>query len=345
MVSFRKNKDDKPTEKSRYHYDLPPKGNGEISDVLLTEEKEPPLVAALVETDNSKDDDVIYELVVDEKENSLDFQATDTSSEPSSAEILETQDLNDQVAKLCSEYAGINQQLEKSLTSSNELSRQLEKSRKVVTASYVALGIAGLACLLGIGTFVTTINMQRDVDDLKEMLATENAKIVTLKQEAIEKDKATDGQIVLLNEKVDKIFASNDLESVLQVTQELKKQVNALASKNLAAMENQSHLENHPPRESKVSLPSLKVKPVDEPVSDKKSPVDSPAKEFAPADKTEIEKKSQNSKPSTPEAEDAAVAKLKKHHWHQIMKKQKKNSLPEPDGKPAKPSPPELPNL
>lgn len=344
MVSFGKNKDDKGTEKPRYRYDLPPEGSEGITDVLLTEEQAPPLVAALVEADSSKDDEVIYELVIDVKENSSDSPAADTPPNQASNEVLETPDLNAQVTKLCNEYAAINQQLEKSLMASNDLTKQLEKSKKVVTASYVALGVAGLACLLGIGTFVTGINMQRDVEDLKEMLATENTKILTLKQEAASKNQTLDGQIVQMNEKVDKIFASNDLGSVLQVTQELKKQVSALASKNLAAMASRNHQENHPPKESKISLPSLKVKSAEEPVSDKKTPANQSAKEPVPVAKTDTEKKSQNAKPSATDDETAAV-KPKKHRWHPVIKKLKAQNPPEHVEKAAKPSPPELPKL
>lgn len=334
MVSFGKNKDDKAAEKLRYRYDQPPTANEEIADVLLTEEKEPPLVAALVEPESSKGDDVIYELVVEE-------QKPDVTTEPAN-KAAEATDLNDQVAKLCSEYAAINQQLEKSLTASNDLTKQLEKSKKVVTASYIAFGVAGLACLLGIGAVVASINMQRDVEDLKNLLAAQTNQATILKQEAAVKNQAIDGQIALLNEKVEKIFASDNLDSVLQVTQELKKQVHALANKNLAAMAAQSRAESHPAKESKVSLPRLKVSVAEEePVANKKAVSHPSTEKTATTADATTEKKAQNVKQPAPENE-SLLTKLKKHRWHHASKKPKPQN--EHVEKKAK-LPPELPKL
>ncbi len=335
MVSFGKNKDDKAAEKSRYRYEQPTVANEDIADVLLTEEKEPPLVAALVEPESSKDDDVIYELVVEEEK-----PGVSSASEPVT-DSSEAGSLNEQVAKLCSEYAIINQQLENSLAASNELSKQLEKSKKVVSASYIALGVAGLACLLGIAAVVAGINMQRDVEDLKNLLNAQSNQATILKQEAAAKEKAIDGQIALLNEKVEKIFASDNLDSVLQVTQELKKQVSALANKNLAAMAAQSHAESHPPKESKVSLPSLKVNAAEEPAANKKVASHQATEKTAVTADANTEKKAQNGKQQAAENE-SLLTKLKKHRWHHASKKPKAQT--EHVEKKAK-LPPELPKL
>lgn len=336
MVSFGKNKDDKAAERSRYRYEQSAVANEDIPDVLLPEEKEPPLVAALVEPESSKGDDVIYELVVEEEKPQTE-SATEPVQEPPKAISL-----NEQVEKLCSEYAAINQQLEKSLAASNELSKQLEQSKKVVFASYIALGVAGLACFMGIGAVVAGMNMQRDVEDLKNLLAAQTNQATILKQEAAAKNQVIDGQIALLNEKVEKIFAADNLDSVLQVTQELKKQVHALANKNLAAMAAQSHAESHPPKESKVSLPSLKVKAAEEEAPTNKKPASHQAAEktvdTADAD---AEKKDQTAKQPAPEHE-SLLAKLKKHRWRHASKKPK---VPNEHVEKKTKLPPELPKL
>lgn len=322
MVSFGKNKDGKPAEKSRYRHD-------ETADILLGENNNSPLFTAFAESDISKENTMMDNTVIKEVSS-----AQKTAETPS-----EVANLNEQVTKLCQEYATVNQQLEKSLWASENLSQQLEKSKKVVNSSYITLGIAGLACLLGIGTFIAGMSMQRDVDDLKQMLAAENAKIITFKQEAATKDKALDGQIALLNQKVDKIFAADNLDSVLQVTQELKKQVHALANKNLAAMAAQNHTDNH----SKVSLPSLKAKPVEEVAFTKKT-LDNPvAEKTIPATDASTENNVQNAKPSAPDDE-AVTAKQKKRHWHHVSKKAKAQNHTEHVEKAPK-LPPALPNL
>lgn len=331
MVSFGKNKDDKAAEKLRYRYEPTSVADKEIADVLLTGQNEPPLVAALVESDaDNKGDDVIYELVVEDEKDNGNF-ANESANEPS-----EAANLNEQVARLCHEYEVINQQLEKSLVASNDLTRQLEKSKKVVTASYVALGVAGLACLLGVGAIMTGISMQRDVDDLKSSLVTLTNQTTAAKQELTLKNQNLDGQIAQLHGKVDKVFADNNLESVLQVTQELKKQVNALANKNLAIMSSHNHSEKPQLKESKVSLPSLKLDSGAETATDKKQL---------------LEKTAQNAKLPAFDDVEAIPAKQKKYRWHQslgkkLKRQQKTQKHAEHVEKTAKPpAPPVLPQL
>lgn len=313
MVSFGKNKDEQATEKQKYRYEQTSVPDKEIADVLLTENNEPPLVAALAEPDGHED---IYELVVEEaKDNSNSASESEFANES-----LETASLNEQVATLCREYEAINQQLEKSLIISNELAKQLEKSKKVVAAGYIALGIAGFACLLGVGAVVAGVSMERDVNDLRNSLAALANQTTVIKEQSTLKNQAIAGQIAQLNGKVDKIFASDNLNSVLQVTQELKKQVNALANKNLAIM-------NHQPKESKISLPSLKLN------SDTQSAAvnNQQADKTAPATKVdETQKKAQDANPAVLDDIETIPAKQKKHHWYQRLSKKFKRQQKAP---------------
>lgn len=340
MVSFEKDKEEQITETYKYRYEPPPvEDDEEIADVLLTESDEAPLVAALVEPDTHKDDEIIYELVVEEEKANVDA-ATDslkTDSASSAAtgsavessgtisdsaypenEAMEAASLNAQVTRLCQEYAAINQQLEKSLTASNELAKQLEKSKKLVAASYVALGIAGFSCLLGIGSVVAGVSMERDVNDLRSSLAALTNQVTVAKEESTLKNQAFNSQVTQLNEKVDKIFASDNLDSVLQVTQELKKQVNALANKNLAIMAGQRH---STPPQPKVSLPSLKVNADAPPAADKKPQPDKPV----PAVKTEdTPKKAEDAKHSAADNVEVVPLKQKIRRWRQNVSKKLK---------------------
>lgn len=337
MVSFGKNKDDKMAEKSRYRSEQDTAAAEEIADVLLTEKDDSPVVdpdvgSVAEDFDEFEDEE---KMLGAEAETKLENESSESAS------------LNEQVKKLCYEYEAINQQLEKSLVASHDLTKQLENSKKAGSSGYIALGIAVLACLLAVGAIVTNINMQRDVDDLREVLATEQAKILTLKQEAATKDKVIAEQMVLLNEKVEKIFASNNLESVLQVTQELKKQVSALANKNLAAMTRHSQMESHPTSESKVSLPSLKVETPAKFVIEKAvSPPQATEKGTSATAKPDAEKKPQNLELSGVDEKEAAPVKQKKHRWRKALSaKIKSLRKTENTEKPTKPTPPTLPTL
>ena len=366
MVSFEKDKEEKITKTYKYRYEPSPVADDEeIADVLLTENDEPPLVAALMETDTHKDDEMIYELVVEEEKANVaattdrlktepaNFATTDSAVESSETisdstypenEAMEAASLNAQVTRLCQEYAAINQQLEKSLTASNELAKQLEKSKKLVAASYVALAIAGFSCLLGIGSVVAGVSMERDVNDLRSSLAALTNQLTVAKEESTLKNQALNGQVAQLNEKVDKIFASDNLDSVLQVTQELKKQINALANKNLAIMA--SHAHSAPPQ-PKVSLPSLKVNSETQPAADKKPQPDKPA----PAAKTEdTPKKAEDAKYSAADNVEAVSLKQKIHRWRQNVSKKLKREPKAPKHtehvqKSSKTPVPDLPKL
>lgn len=302
MVSFGKNKDDKAVKKHRYRYDLPSEKEAEIADVLLTEQDEAPLAAALVEPVHSKDDEPIYELVLEEK--------TAAGNEaPSSA----TTSLNEQVEKLCREYEAVNQQLEKSLLASNELSKQLENSKKVVAASYIALSVAGLALLAGIGAVVMGINMQREAVDLRNSVAALNSQALVEKKQTALTNEKINAQIVELNDKVDKIFAVDNLDNVLQVTRELRKQVHALADKNLALMSNtQSRPVTEAAKPDKMVQPALKADAGPALSRDKKSAVNQPVDEPVAA-KTETIKKTPEDKPQPDKNADSNA------HWTVIV--------------------------
>jgi hypothetical protein len=252
MVRFGK-KDDKATKTQRYRYDLSSVADQEITDVLLTQKEEAPLAAALLESEMGKGDEVIYELVVEDK-NTAEKESPDTVG------------LSEQVEKLCREYEAINQQLAQSLVAANELSQQLEKSKKVVAASYVALAGAGLAFLVGIAAVVVGISMQRDVADLTNSVSALAAQTAVVKKDSTLTTKDMNARIAQLDEKVDKIFAMDNLDTVLQVTRELRKQVNALAHKNLAMM----NLHDETTKAHKILLPSFKLNAEKPLQSDKK---------------------------------------------------------------------------
>lgn len=242
MLSFGKNKDNQTVKNSRYNQVSV--ADEEIADVLLTEQNEAPLAAALVEPESNKGDDLIYELVVEPKSTATNEEA-----------LSENVNLNEQIEKLYREYEAINQQLEKSLVASQELTKQLEASKKVVKTSYMAVAVAGLAVLLAVGGIVVEINLQRDVTDLQNSIAALTGQVAVVKKEAVLKNQEMDKRVAQLNTKVEQIFAADNLENVLQVTRELRKQVSALASKNLAMM----NIRNAADQPKEISLPSLKL--------------------------------------------------------------------------------------
>jgi cell division protein FtsN len=330
MVSFGKGKDEKAGKKHRYDFD--PVANDEIVDILLTEENhevsEPPLAAALIEPENSQDEEFIYDLVV--KENNLPSAQSEPVTEPelatkaepefesqpeteaelefesqpeaepeaefepetiSEPEITDNREstpepqvtdelqlphsLAEQVANLSREYETINKQLEKSLLATHELTQQLAQSKNLSASHYLAMGVTSLAFLIAFGAVVASVNMERDVSDLKSSLNGLIAQTAAEKKQLAAKNKEIDNQIAQLNGKVNSIFAADNLDNVLQVTQELKKQVNALANKNLAILSNShNHLNNQTPKTDKAekaSLLALKSRDEGQPIAKKDS--------------------------------------------------------------------------
>lgn len=274
MVNFVKNKDDQTERKHGYEL----LADEEFADILLTEQDAPPLKAALLEPDTNKEDDFVYELVLEDKVATTDEQPTDAS-------------LNEQVAKLCHEYEAINQQLEKSLIASNDLTNQLEKSKKVVTIGYVALFVGVLAFLVGLGAAVVGINMQRDIDDLRASVASLTSQLALAKKETTLHTKELDGRTALLSDKLDKILAVDNLDDVLQVTGELRKQVDALASKNLGIINTRNQAANASVNPNKISSPSPKPDSAAPSQTDKSLAANHPVDKAEPATKVDAAKK------------------------------------------------------
>jgi hypothetical protein len=286
MLSFGKNRDDKGVKKHRYRYDLHSIAEEEIADVLLTDENQAPLAAALVEQNvaTDKGEEVIYELVVEEKTTSPSkpqvhetiekktvdavVQVAITTEVEKTEEPLESEkhpdlkmseSLHEQVAKLCHEYEAIHQQLETSLAASNELTKQLAASRKQTTLNYLILGVAGFALLLAIVSTVVTMSIQRDVNDLKDSFAALANQTVATKKETALKVKELEERVGQLNTKMDEFFTADNLDNVLQVTKELKKQIHALTSKSTAVSNLHAQLDGE--KEKSDLLSASEVKP------------------------------------------------------------------------------------
>lgn len=252
MVIFGKNQDSKAGRKHGYQYDMSLMADDVFVDVLLTERNAIPVKTKFWESETNKEDEVIYELVEEDKNT-----VPDETLEPT--DFTEPANLNEQVEKLCREYESINRQLEKSLIASDDLSKQLEKSKKGMAAGYIAMLIAGLAFLASAGAIVVVINMQRDLTDLKNSVAALVSQTAIVKTDTAMKIKEIDGQIAQLNDKIDKVFAVDNVNNVLQVTKELKKQVHDLASKKVALIDGGSQPADGAAKPDKISLPSLEV--------------------------------------------------------------------------------------
>jgi hypothetical protein len=171
---------------------------------------------------------------------------------------------------------------------------------------------------------------------------------------------------VLVNEKIDKIFASNNLEDVLQVTEELQSQIQSLADKNLAIITAQTQKaitqpEAHPVVRSKISLPSMKLNTPKESNSYTEPHPPVHEKTTTPTHEKTIshektspshEKKHSTVTPHKTHHENTTTESTQgeKHTKHPVTPAKPKVSPPpkhntEPAKKSAPPEPPTLPNL
>jgi cell division protein FtsN len=230
MANFGQNKDDMAVNKHK---------NNTTSEINPEIADEPSLDANLPDSE----EEVIYDLVAKNKN--------------ASNETLLAKNLAEQVANLCQEYESINEKLEKSLLASEHLIKQLAQAKKH-TGNYTALIIAGVAVLIGAGAALAAIDMQRDVADLKSSLASLTQQLVLEKQQADAKSKDIDSKIAQLTDRADKVFSAENMDNVLQVTKELRKQMRALAGKNLSALNARNQF-GEASNKPKISLPSLNL--------------------------------------------------------------------------------------
>jgi hypothetical protein len=340
MVSFGKNRDDKSAKKHRHRYDLQSIADDGIADVLLTDENQAPLAAALVEPAVAKGEEVIYELVIEERPiptpepepeheeqpQSLLNKTIPVASEHQAEEVLQESEpapdadlpesLSDQVAKLCNEYQAIHKQLETSLAASNALTKQLETSKKQAATHHLTLGVAGLALLLGIVATVVTVSIQRDVTDLKDSLAALENQTATTDKAVVLKIQEVEGRVGQLNTKVDEVFTADNLENVLEVTKELRKQIHALTNKSTAISSLHSHSAREHEKADKAGLSDTNDSSKDLPTTHKKSSHKSPSKvdavKKAQDDKLALANKWKKAEKSTDDVK-AKANKLAKH--------------------------------
>lgn len=342
MVSFGKNRDDKSAKKHKHRYDLQSIADDGVADVLLTDEDQAPLAAALVEPAVAKGEEVIYELVVeerpiptpepepkpDEQPQSLlnktipvasEHQVEEALQEPEPARAPDAdlpESLSEQVAKLCNEYQAIHKQLETSLAASNALTKQLETSKKQAATHHLTLGVAGLALLLGIVATVVTVSIQRDVTDLQDSLAVLENQTATTDKAIVLKIQEADGRVGQLNTKVDEVFTADNLENVLEVTKELRKQIHAITNKSAAISSFHSHSAREHEKADKAGLSETNDRTKDLPTTHKKlshkssSKVDAVKK--AQDDKLALANKWKKAEKSTDDVK-AKANKLAKH--------------------------------
>jgi hypothetical protein len=242
MVSFRKNKADTATKKHRYRYDIVPAQDDEIADVLLEKREDSALrVSEQIESKPTgsepveKAEEVIYELVVEDKTEHLE------NKPPVTEESASTASLNKQVERLCREYELVNQKLEQSLLASVELNEQLEKSRKMLFISYTGLGLAAVALLFSIAVIVNGANIQRKLSTLTSDVTSVNSHLQLEKKAADLKAKEVDGRVAQINAKIDAFFAVDNLDHVIAAAKKLKKNHQKLEAKNLLDV---AHLSN-----------------------------------------------------------------------------------------------------
>lgn len=194
------------------------------------------------EFNKNTEEEVIYDLVLKNKNTSTND------------ELQLTEALLEQVQKLCEQYESVNEKLEQSLISSDALNKQLEQSKKT-PPNHTALAIACTALLISVGTVFTVFDMQRDVTDFKTLLNSLTKQEVLEKKQTTLKIQELNKKIIQLSERVDKVFTIDNMDNVLQITRELRKQVNELANKKLSSLHS-----NHAPNQAReIILPSLKL--------------------------------------------------------------------------------------
>jgi hypothetical protein len=186
------------------------------------------------------DSEVIYELVAKAKNNPNSEQAS-------------VENLISQVERLCQEYAAVNEKLEHSLQTTHRLSQQLEQTQKTKPA-YLPLAVGGAAILIAIAALIFAVNIQRDVADAKKSLTALTDQMVADKNQTALKLNQMDGRLTQMTERVDSVFTADNLDNVLQITRELRQQINALANKKLLNL----HPELATP---KINLPSATLTP------------------------------------------------------------------------------------
>lgn len=130
----------------------------EITDVLLMDENDIP--------QKEKVDDVIYELVVEDKEAAADAAMTsDADKNNSSAEIT----------SLKQSHNTMKQQMEKMVATSDKLAKELirqRRSKQASITSYVALSMAGLALIIGLAAALFIANLHSDIKNHTDSIAT-----------------------------------------------------------------------------------------------------------------------------------------------------------------------------